>query len=280
MPALRATALGLAVLTLAACGSNATKQRHDAVNSYLDDVRRAQIELAGQVGRIDAALAAFSLRNVTPRELRELRRGRTTVQRALGGVRALDAPPDAHTLDGLILERLTLQRDLLDELIVTAADERRLATSVPKLQAASAKLRSDFAAVGSSTVPSQSSGDVLQRYGTAFAAYGDALRPIVPGVVPSRRPSLLTPLIRSEHDGLVRSIALTATIRSALRTHDIAAANRAVHSLLTIAATLNGFRTQQAEAAVSRAYNAKIRRIGTLGTAISREHARLVKLVG
>lgn len=280
MARFRVAACALAVLTLAACGSDAKKERRDAVNGYLAATRQAQVDLTGHVGQIDAALAGFSLRSPTVKEERALRDARRLVSTAIVRVRAVDAPPDARKLDGLLLRRLGLQRDLLDELVVTSGDARRLTRSVPRLQAASARLRSDFAAIGAQKVPQGGSPDVLQRYGAAFGRYGAALRPVAPTVAPSTRPSLLTPLLSSEHEGLVRSVALSTRIRAALARHDVAQANRDVHTLLTIAATLNDLETQKAEAAAARAYNAKIRRITALGTEISAEHARLVRLVG
>ena len=280
MTALRATACCLVVLALSACGSNAAQERRTAVNTYLDDVGRAQVDLSGQLAQIDAALAAFSLREVSSKEDAALRRGRTTVQRTIASVRKVHVPADARVLNGLVLQRLVLQRDLLDELLVTSADERRLAASIPVLQLASAQLRSDFTAIGSQRVPQGSSNDLLNRYGAAFARYGAALEPIVPMVVPAKKPSLLAPLLRTEHDGLARSVVLSRQIQAALKRRDVKTANAAVHTLLTIAATLNGAGTQKAEAAAADAYNARIRRITRLGASIAREHARLVRVVG
>jgi hypothetical protein len=265
----RIVALGLAVAVLAGCGSEATKQRRGSVNAYLEDVRVAQANLVSRQARIDDALARFSLQRSTEAERRKLRSARAAVEATRRRVSALAEPRDAKKLDALLLRRLALQRDLFDELLRTDADARRLIAVSPNLTAAAKRLRLELAKRGN-----------LAQYGAAFGRYGDALRPIAPRIAPATGTSLLGPTLAAQHSALVRSVALCDRIRNDLRRNRVQKANAAVHSLLQIAATLNGAATQRGETQAARAYNAKIAQLVTLERRIEQERARLVRAVG
>ena len=277
----RFAALGLVLVLPAGCGSDATKQRREAVDQYIDDVTKAQVNLAGHQGQIDQALAAFSLARPTTKNVQALRKGRDQVAATIVRVRAVETPADAKKLARLIETRLELQRSLLDELVWTASDARRLAGVAPTLRAAAATLHTDLAAVsGSSNVPQGGSSDVLQRYGEAFGRYGDALRAVPARLAAAPEPSLLAPTIAEQRRAVAWSVRLCDEIRADLKRHDIDNANAAIHSLLTIAATLNGPALARAEQRVAQNYNAQIDRLTKLEQQISAERGRLVRTVG
>ena len=277
----RFVALGLALVALSACGSDATKQRREAVNQYIDDVTKAQVNLTGHQGQIDAALAAFSLVKPTTKELAALRRGKTQVDATIARMRFVTVPPDAKKLQRLVLRRLELQSSLLDELIRTGYDARRLITVTPTLQAAASKLHTDLAAISSSSkVPQGGSAGLLERFGEAFGAYGDALRSTPPKLAPAADASLLGPTLAEQQRAVSWSVRLCDEIRADLKRGDVASANSAIHSLLTIAATLNGPAVRRAEARVAKTYDAQIDRLTTLEQQISAERGRLVRTIG
>ena len=277
----RFAALGLALFALAGCGGDATKQRREAVNQYIDDVAKAQVNLTGHQGQIDAALAAFSLAKPTAKELRALRRGKAQVDATVVRVRAVDTPPDAKKLDRLLLMRLELQRSLLDELIRTALDARRLTDVTPALQAAAAKLHAELAAIAASpSVPPGGSAALLDRYGAAFGRYGDSLRPVPAKLAPAAAASLLAPTVSEQRRAVAWSVKLCDEIRADLKRNDVASANAAIHSLLSIAATLNGPAVRRAEARVAKSYDAQIDRLAKLEQQISSERGRLVRTIG
>jgi hypothetical protein len=284
---LRAVSCSLVVLVAVGCGSsNGTKSRRDAVNRYLTGVQHAQLDLVGKQGQIDSTLQSFSLTRPSARDVRALRFARTTIAATLRRVRALDTPPDARRLSKLLVRRLALQRALVDELIQTLHDVGRLAAAGPRLTAAAGQLRTDLAAISvaprPAKVPAGGSQNVLQRYGEAFGSYGDALRPIAPGLAPSHAPSLLRPTLQAQQAALTRSVALCAEIRRALALAkpDITRANAAIHTLLTLAASLNGLETRKRQAAAAAAYDAKIAQLNVLANAIGRERDRLVRELG
>lgn len=267
---------------LAGCGSDNAKTRRDAVNGYLDRVSKAQLVLVGRQAQLSDALQRFSLTRSTPKELRQLREGRGEVAATLVRVRALDPPKDAKRLDALIVQRLVLQRDLLDELIATAVYIPKVAATGPPLQAAVARLRSDLGVKSSASARVGGGGSrrTLADYAVAFGAYGDALKPIATRLRALTAPPILKASLDAERRALTRSIALCATIRDSIAARKIPAANAAIQALFTVSATLNGTRTQREQAAAARAYNARVRRIDTVASRIARERLRLVKLVG
>jgi hypothetical protein len=285
---LRAVSCALVVLVAVGCGSgDGTKARRDAVNRYLTDVQGAQIDLVGRQGEIDSTLQSFSLTRPSARDVRNLRSARTTIAATLRRVRALDTPPDARRLGKLLVRRLALQQALVDELIQTSRDVVRLAAAGPLLTAAAAQLRSDLAAIAAAprpttTVPPAGSRSVLQRYGEAFGGYGDTLRPIAPRLAPSHAASLLRPTLAAQQTALTRSVALCREIRGALALArpDIPKANASIHSLLTLAVSLNGAQTRKREAAAAGAYDARIAKLNTLASAIVAERERLVRRIG
>jgi hypothetical protein len=281
---LGAVSCALVVLVASGCGSSGgTKPRRDAVNRYLTSVQRAQIDLLGKQGQIDSTLQSFSLTRSSPQELRALGFARATVSVALRRVRALDAPPDARRLSQLLVRRLAVQRALLDELIQTLHDLTRLTAAGPLLTAAAAQLRADLAAISAAprpTVPRAGSKDVLKRYGEAFGRYGDTLRPLTPRLAPAPAVSLLRPTLEVQQAALTRSVLLCDEIRRALARPDITRANTAIHSLLTLAATLNGVQTRKREAAAARVYDARIGKLNAQAQAIGAERDRLVRAIG
>ncbi|HEV8460186.1 MAG TPA: hypothetical protein VGQ38_05705 [Gaiellaceae bacterium] len=280
-------ACGLAaVLVLAGCGSSATKNRREAVNAYFAAVQHAQSRLAGRQSEIDTTLAGFTLTRPSAEELTGLRRGRATVDAALARVRRVRVPSDATRVQRLVQQRLLAQRGLFDELIQTELDVNRLAAAGPRLHAAAVRLRADLAAAAAapaSTAVAVARGTPLsarERYAQAFGHYGDTLRPVVPALAPAAAPSLLLPTLRDQRSALARSVALSDAIRRDLQQTDIPKANRDIHSLLVIAASLNGAATRRGEARAARAYDAKIAHINTLDRQLARERERLVQEIG
>jgi hypothetical protein len=281
----RVVGCALVVAVLAACGSgDATKSRREAVNRYLTGVQNAQVTFMGRQGQIDAALQSFSLAKPTATERRSLRLAHTTIAGTLRKVRALEVPPDARRLHRLVVRRLVVQQQLVDELVLTSQDVTRLTAAAPPLAAAAARLRGDLAAIASTPAPAKvpkgGSAQTLARYGAAFGRYGDALRPLAARVAPAQAPSLLGPTLEAQHAALVRSVALCDTIRRALAKPDVVLANKSIHDLLTIAASLGGTELSKREAAAASVYDAKVAQVNKLAGAIGKERERLVREIG
>jgi Cu/Ag efflux protein CusF len=282
--ALRGTAIVLALLVVAGCGSDGTKARREAVNSYFGKVAAAQVALLSRQGQINATLQGFSLTHTTPAELAKLRKASRDIADAERQVKALAPPKDARKLHALIVERLGLQRAVVDELIATALYVPKLAATAPVLQAAVAGLRRNLNAITSAPTTTQvkatGGAATLDRYAAAFGGYGDALAPVSAQLDSLRAPPILHAALVAERGAVARSIVLCNAIRSALQHRQIAAANKAIHSLFTVSATINGAQTQVQQAAAARAYNARLRHIDAVAKKVSLERDRLVRLIG
>ena len=284
MKALRGTAIVLALLVIAGCGSDGTKARREAVNSYFAKVAAAQVTLLSHQGQIDSTLQAFSLTHTTPGELAKLRNASRDIADAERQVRALDPPADARKLHALIVQRLGLQRAVVEELIATAEYVPKLAATAPVLQAAVAGLRRNLSAITSAPAATQvkptGGAATLDRYAAAFGGYGDALAPVSAALDSLHAPPILHAALVAERRGVERSIVLCNAIRSALQHRQITAANKAIHSLFMVSATINGEQTQVQQAAAARAYNARLRHIDAVAKKVNLERARLVRLIG
>ena len=288
MTAVRGTVLVLAALfVLAGCGSSETKTRRDAVNAYFADVAKAQFGLLSKQRQFDSALQRFSLTGSTPSELARLRAVRREIDLASRNMHALHPPPDARRLHSLLLQRLALQRSVVDELIATSLYVPKLATAGPPLHAAVVALRRDLAAIATTstststpTVTSNGTAVALDRYATAFGDYGDALKPVSVRFGRLTAPPIMRPALSAEQQSLTRSIALSMAIRRALLRRDIPAANAAIHSLFTVSSALNGEETRKRQADAARAYDARVRQIDVLARKADLERTRLVQAVG
>lgn len=281
---MRGTALVLALLVVAGCGASGTKARRNAVNSYFGKVATAQVSLLSKEGQINTTLQSFTLVHATPLELARLRNARRDVGDAIARVRALRPPKDARKLHGLIVERLVLQRSVVDELIATELYIPKLAATAPALQAAVTGLRNDLAAITSAPatpkVSAKGATSTLDRYGAAFGGYGDALVPVSGVLDALSAPPFMQPALAAERAAVARSITLCKTIRRALQHRKIAAANAAIHSLFTVSATLNGAKPRTEQAAAARAYDVRLHQIDMVAVKVNRERGRLVKLIG
>jgi hypothetical protein len=283
--AVRGTVLVLALLVLAGCGSSETKARRDAVNAYFADVAKAQFGLLSKQRQFDSTLQRFSLTGSTPSELARLRGVRREIDLASRNMHALHPPADARKLHSLLLQRLALQRSVVDELIAASLYVPKLATAGPPLHAAVVALRRDLAAIATTSTPTPTvtpngPTNALDRYATAFGAYGDALKPVSVRLGRLTAPPIMRPALSAEQTSLTRSIALCTAIRQALLRRDIPAANTAIHSLFTVSSALNGEETRKRQADAARAYDARVRQIDVLARKADLERTRLVQAVG
>lgn len=281
MTAIRGASLLLAVLVVVAgCGSGGTKARRDAVNAYFGQVGTAQRNLLSAQGQINATLQGFSLSGTTTAELARLRAARVELDQALRHVRSLHPPEDARRLHQLIVQRLALQRSVVDELIDAALYIPKVAATAPPIQAALVALRAHLRAIAGTATVAAGSAVPLDRYAVAFGGYGDALRPVNTRLRALVAPPILRPGLEAERAAIRRSVELCDAIRTALGRRDIAAANKAIHSLFSVSATLNGAGTQARQAAAARAYDARLHQTDVLATKVNAERSRLVKLIG
>jgi len=147
-------ALVAAAVVLAGCGgSDDTKKRRDAVNTYFDRVDRAQADLTSAAGEIDRAYANFKLTGNSAAELRELAFARARVTTALERVRAVKPPPEARRIHAELLQLLTLQHAAAVELLWIARSQPRFEHALAPLAAAGKTLGADIRAAAKTKTP-------------------------------------------------------------------------------------------------------------------------------
>jgi mono/diheme cytochrome c family protein len=158
---MRAALLGvLAVLAfvLAGCGHSSTAtDRRDAVNTYFDQVDKAEQHLLASQGEIDLTFGHYSLTHVTPSERRQLASAETAIGSALHALRAITPPPDASRVHGDLLKLTALQYHVAHELSWTADYLPRFSHALSPIPTAGAALGHDIASAGDTPIkPAQS----------------------------------------------------------------------------------------------------------------------------
>jgi hypothetical protein len=93
-------------------------------------------------------------------------------------------------------------------------------------------------------------------------------------------PPELRPGFLAQRTALERSVALCATISTALQTRKVPAANAAIRSLFESAAAANGGAEQKAIRRAVAAYEARLGKIAKLTAQVARERQKLVTKLG
>lgn len=279
--ALVAVAVAVA-LGLAGCGGGG-HERRDAVNAYFDRVDRAQSRLTASTGQIDAAFRNFSLTKNSAAERRELRFARDRIRGALDGVRAVTPPREARRIHADLVRMLELELAVARELVQATGYQPRLARTLAPLNDAGKTLAAELGRAGkpgSTKVSSTAAKTVLDAYAGAFAHYRETLERIVAGLDELAAPPTLRPTHDAERRTLARAAELSGRVARALAAEDVDTANAAIAELFSLTGAANDPATRAAAARAVRAYNARLRRIATLGARITRERERLVQLLG
>ena len=136
------------------------------------------------------------------------------------------------------MQRLALQRAVVDELIQAALYTPKVAATAAPIQAALVALRTELRAIaGTPTVAAGTSAVPLDRYAAALRRRWRRTE-----AVSARLHALVGPRsaagARRGAAALTRSIALCDAIRTALGRRDIAAADTAIHSLFSVVGDL------------------------------------------
>lgn len=135
-----AALLGLLLyLLVAGFGGDGENPRRTAVARYIARVNLVQVDLSGELARLDQAYTRFAARK-NPASIAELTRSEETVHDVRAGVRALEPPADAQVLHARLLRLLDVQAALAHELTLLgrylparAAEERQLAEATTAL---------------------------------------------------------------------------------------------------------------------------------------------------
>jgi mono/diheme cytochrome c family protein len=134
--ALLGVVLAVGLVASGCGGSSGTKDRRAAVNSYFDQVGRAEQTVVASQGQIDDTYRRFSTAQITPAELRGLAFADTTTATALRNVRAIAPPADATRIHADVVRLAALQHQVAHELHWTATYLPQFAAALAGIPAA------------------------------------------------------------------------------------------------------------------------------------------------
>jgi hypothetical protein len=300
----RTVALGVAaavavaaalVVTLA--GRSPASPKHKAVAAYIKSVDQIQQQMQAQLTKTVKAYRDFSSGGTPAKTLTpQLLQAEQTLQRLQQRVVALPAPAPASRLRKLLVQLTGTEVSIAHEVGQLSVFAPRYSAALKQSRAAGVdlsrglaavkppqahkirgtkaqvqKAQAAFAAAASAAAAQQA--DAVEAYAGKIAAVQARLRKLQPP--PVMRPAYLTQvrtLAASRRSGL----ALALELRKQNRSH-VAVLGRK----FTVAARIAGsVSAQKAQIAAVKAYNRRVRTIGTLQGKIQQELARLQQLTG
>jgi hypothetical protein len=300
----RTVALGIAaavavaaalVVTLA--GRSPASPKHKAVAAYIKDVDQIQQQMQAQLTKTVKAYRAFASGGTPAKTLTpQLLQAEQTLQRLQRRIVALAAPAPASRLRKLLLQLTGTEVSIAHEVAQLSAFAPRYAALLRQARTAGTELSRALAAVkppkphkirgtkaqvhaaqaafaAAAAASAAQQADAVEAYAAKITAVKGRLRKLQPPLVmrPEYRAQLQT-LGASRRSGL----ALASELRKQNRSR-VAIFGRK----FTLAArTAGSLSAQKAQIAAVKAYNARVRAIGTLQGTIQRELARLQQLTG
>ena len=291
-----AVAVGAAVV-VAVAGRSPSSPKHDAVATYIKDVDQIQQQMQAQLTKTVKAYRAFGnggtpAKTLTP----ELVQAEQTLRQLQRRIVALAAPAPARHLRTLLVRLMGAEVSIAHEVGQLAVFSPRYAALLKPAKTAGAELsralgavkppkahslrgtkaqvqraQAAFAAAASAAAAQQA--DAVNAYDAKIAAVEARLRKVKPPLV--MRPAYRTQLKTLEASRAAGS-ALAEELRKTKRSQ-VAVLGRN----FTLAARIAGsVSAQKAQIAAIKAYNRRVRAIGTLQGKIQQELARLQQLTG
>jgi hypothetical protein len=291
-----AVAVGAAlVVTLA--GRSPASPKHKAVATYIKAVDQIQQQMQAQLTKTVKAYRAFSSSGTPPKTLTpQLLQAEQTLQRLQRRIVALTAPAPARHLRALLIQLMGTEVSSAHEIGQLSAFAPQYSMLLKQAKTAGAVLSRGLASVKPPTAHKiRGTKQQVQKAQVAFAAaaaaaaaqQADALDVYVVKIAALearlrklRPPTVMSPSYRTQ----LRTLDASRRSGSALAL-ELRKLNRSRVGLLgrkfTLAARLAGsVSAQKAEIAAIKAYNRRVRAVGTMEGEIQRELARLQQLAG
>jgi hypothetical protein len=291
-----AVAVGAAlVVTLA--GRSPASPKHKAVAAYIKAVDQIQQQMQAQLTKTSKAYRAFSNGRAPSQTLTpQLLRAEQTLQRLRRRIVALPAPAPAKHLRALLIQLTDSEVSSAHEIGQLSAYAPLYSAVLKQAKTAGAELSRELAAVTPPTAHKiRGTKQQVQKAQAAFAAaaaaaaahqadaidaYVAKITALASGLGKLRPPPVMSPSYRTELQTLAASrrsgLALALELRKAKRSQ-VALLGRK----FTLAARMAGsVSAQKAQIVAIKAYNVRVRAVGTLQGKIQQELARLQQLTG
>jgi hypothetical protein len=291
-----AVAVGAALIVTLA-GRSPASPKHKAVAAYIKDVDQIQQQLQAQLTRTVKAYRTFATAGTSSKTLTpQLLQAELTLQRLRRRIVGLPAPAPAKHLRALLVELTGTEVSMAHEVGRLAAFAPQYSAVLKRAKAAGTELSHALAAVKPPTAHKiRGTRKQVQKAQAAFAAaavaaavqqadavdaYAVRIAAVLTRLKKLRPPPVTTPAYRIQLQTLEASrrsaLTLALELRKQNRSH-VAALGRK----FTLAARLSGsVSAQRAQIAAVKAYNGRVRGIGTLQGKIQQELARLQQVTG
>lgn len=251
-----------------ACGSS----QHAAVTNYLNLVNATERKLEVPLEAVTTANRAFAAHQSTPQVKAQLARAEVTLRQARKNIATIAAPSAARHLRALLLELLTREVDLTQELRELSTFVPRFDAALQPLAAADTSLKHELGATAKGAAASKAldatKASALESYASIVDAAIVRLRALHPPAV--WRPtytSQLAALVELRDSGTALAAAIAGAhapaVPALLRRFDAAAV--ADQSLAV----------QRRQVAAVKTYNRQVASLGTIVRKIERERNRL-----
>ena len=235
----------------------------DDVSAYIEEVNEAQEDFSVRYGSIDRTFREFQLSPATAeKQLPKLEEAARMMTALRVKVEALEAPDEAQTLRSRLLAFFRQEEAVANELVEVATYLPSLREAEAPLGAASRRLRARLADAGS-----------IQAQGEAVKGYAGELRAVADTLDAIEAPPLLEPSHRAYVTQLRAYARSSEALQRGIRDNDQEAVNAAVRRMQQAASAPRA--TFRAQRAAIIAYNARVKKIQTLGAALERERLRL-----
>lgn len=269
---------------------------HRSVSAYIKEVDAIQQQMRDALTKTSQAYRDFATGKISAASAPPLVRAEDTLRTLQKRIAALDAPPAAARLRALLLQFTHAEVSLAGEVTQLAVFEPWFNTLLRQARAAGARLSRALAAAKPPTprrlrgtkkqiaaAQAAFSAQVAQAaalQADAIDAYDARLAVIVTRLRALKPPPVLRPAFRAQLATLVASrragAALAQELRKASRSQVSALGRR-----FTLASRLaSSVSAQEAEIAAVKAYDARVRALGTVQGRIRAELARLQRVTG
>jgi hypothetical protein len=268
MRAAGAVILVAATVLAAGCGG-ANHARRNAVNAYFDRVDAAQGQVRLQAVPIENAFAKFSTVHNSKSETRALVRADAMLERALSKVKRVHPPADAQRVHADLVQLYRLEAAVAHELVA-------MTRFVPRYDAVLTPLKPAHTTLASELKTAKG----WKAIAAAFEGYRVSLAGVLAQLRRLSAPVTLRPAFNGEAAALGRSIALCASIETALKKHDAKLTAAGITDLAGLGTQTSAARVQRELTAAAKAYNARLAQISSLGVRIGHERDALVGELG
>jgi hypothetical protein len=258
----------LLVLVLLATGCGGGSSKHDAVAAYFTEVNAVERQLAGPLLEITKANRAFASRKSDPAKTRaRLARSERKLVQLRARLAAVHPPPDARTMQRLLLELVDRQAGLARETMQLARFVPAFTAALRPVAPAGRRLKATL----NSKQPATAKAAALELYSSQLGAVLEQLRPLKPP--PASAPAFAAQ-VRTL--GAVRA-SVTALARG-IRDKRTKAIGQLLHRFDLAATGNQSVAAQRAQIDAIRAYNQRVRGLDRLAQELGRARAKLQQL--